>query len=68
MANERSTERAQTRIDEPRPDTRSRHAEPTRDADQSQGRSQKPEEPSPWLREGADAPDAADIAEPKEQR
>ena len=25
-------------------------------------------ETSPWLREGADAPDAADIAEPDEQR
>jgi hypothetical protein len=26
------------------------------------------EEPSPWTREGADAPDAADIEEPDEQR
>src|SRR5262245_28528016 len=28
----------------------------------------KPEEKSPWLREGADAPDAADIEDPKRQR
>jgi hypothetical protein len=28
----------------------------------------KPEEPNPWLKEGADAPDAADIADPSEQR
>lgn len=27
-----------------------------------------PEEPNPWLKEGADAPDAADIEEPDEQR
>lgn len=26
------------------------------------------EEPSPWLREGADAPDAADIEDPDRQR
>jgi hypothetical protein len=28
----------------------------------------KPEEPNPWLKEGADAPDAADIEDPSEQR
>jgi hypothetical protein len=28
----------------------------------------KTKEKSPWLREGADAPDAADIANPKRQR
>ena len=27
-----------------------------------------PQEPNPWLREGADAPDAADIEDPSEQR
>lgn len=27
-----------------------------------------PEEPNPWLKEGADAPDAADIEDPAEQR
>jgi hypothetical protein len=26
------------------------------------------EDPNPWTREGADAPDAADIEEPEEQR
>ena len=26
------------------------------------------EEPNPWLKEGADAPDAADIEDPTEQR
>jgi hypothetical protein len=26
------------------------------------------EEPNPWTREGADAPDAADIEDPSEQR
>lgn len=26
------------------------------------------EDPNPWTREGADAPDAADIEEPDEQR
>jgi hypothetical protein len=30
--------------------------------------SDPPEEPNPWLREGADAPDAADIEDPAEQR
>jgi hypothetical protein len=28
----------------------------------------KNENPNPWTREGADAPDAADIEEPEEQR
>ncbi len=28
------------------------------------GTADKPEEPNPWLKEGADAPDAADIADP----
>ena len=27
-----------------------------------------PEESNPWLKEGADAPDAADIEDPTEQR
>lgn len=27
-----------------------------------------PEEPNPWLKEGADAPDAADIEDPDTQR
>lgn len=27
-----------------------------------------PEEPNPWLKEGADAPDAADIEDPDAQR
>jgi len=32
------------------------------------GTAAKPEEPNPWLKEGADAPDAADIEDPSEQR
>ena len=32
------------------------------------GTADKPEEPNPWLKEGADAPDAADIEDPDEQR
>jgi hypothetical protein len=32
------------------------------------GTTDKPEEPNPWLKEGADAPDAADIEDPGEQR
>ncbi len=32
------------------------------------GTGDKPEEPNPWLKEGADAPDAADIEDPSEQR
>jgi hypothetical protein len=32
------------------------------------GRADKPEESNPWLKEGADAPDAADIEDPSEQR
>ena len=34
----------------------------------SDGTADKPDEPNPWLKEGADAPDAADIADPSEQR
>ena len=30
--------------------------------------SEPAEEPNPWLKEGADAPDAADIEDPDEQR
>ena len=30
--------------------------------------SDPPEEPNPWLKEGADAPDAADIEDPAQQR
>lgn len=32
------------------------------------GTADKPEESNPWLKEGADAPDAADIEDPSEQR
>jgi len=32
------------------------------------GPAEPPEEPNPWLKEGADAPDAADIEDPDEQR
>jgi hypothetical protein len=32
------------------------------------GTTDQPEEPNPWLKEGADAPDAADIEDPTEQR
>jgi hypothetical protein len=32
------------------------------------GTADQPEEPNPWLKEGADAPDAADIEDPSEQR
>lgn len=32
------------------------------------GSADKAEEPNPWLKEGADAPDAADIEDPSEQR
>lgn len=32
------------------------------------GSADKPEESNPWLKEGADAPDAADIEDPGEQR
>jgi hypothetical protein len=39
--------------------------EPARDPD---GSADKPEEENPWLKEGADAPDAADIEDPTEQR
>ena len=39
--------------------------EPARDPD---GGADKPEEDNPWLKEGADAPDAADIEDPTEQR
>jgi len=39
--------------------------EPARDPD---GSADKPEEENPWLKEGADAPDAADIENPAEQR
>ncbi|HUP55649.1 MAG TPA: hypothetical protein VM408_09095 [Methylomirabilota bacterium] len=33
-----------------------------------EGSGSKREEPNAWLKEGADAPDAADIADPSEQR
>jgi len=32
------------------------------------GASDPPQEPNPWFKEGADAPDAADIEDPGEQR
>ena len=32
------------------------------------GTAVEPEESNPWLKEGADAPDAADIEDPSEQR
>jgi len=38
------------------------------DAPDPDGTAEKPEEPNPWLKEGADAPDAADIEDPSEQR
>jgi hypothetical protein len=35
---------------------------------ESQGSGGKPPESNTWLKEGADAPDAADIEDPSEQR
>lgn len=32
------------------------------------GAADQPDETNPWLKEGADAPDAADIEDPTEQR
>ena len=51
------------------------HAPNTREIDRGvdaplepDGSDDPPQEPNPWLREGADAPDAADIEDPSEQR
>lgn len=43
---------------------------PRRDEDRpaTEDERQKPKNPNPWTREGADAPDAADIEDPREQR
>jgi hypothetical protein len=35
---------------------------------QPESPAEPPREPNPWLKEGADAPDAADIEDPDEQR
>ena len=44
-------------------------AEPDRDATpEPESPEEPPEESNPWLKEGADAPDAADIEDPDEQR
>lgn len=40
-------------------------SEPTQAPD---GSADEPAEENPWLKEGADAPDAADIEDPAEQR
>lgn len=44
--------------------------EDTNEVDRAEPESpeEPPEEPNPWLKEGADAPDAADIEDPDEQR
>lgn len=56
-------------------DERTRERDPRTDPDPEKERAENPEEsgseeeePNPWTREGADAPDAADIEEPDEQR
>jgi hypothetical protein len=63
MTNERETGRLTPDDDRPS-DRGATQREPERDQEEGG----KPEEKSPWLREGADAPDAADIAEPERQR
>ena len=45
-----------------------RGADAPADPDGTADKPDKPEEPNPWLKEGADAPDAADIEDPTEQR
>ena len=65
MTDERTPERDQRRED----DSLTQRPAP-RDEDQPAGKDaqQKPKNPNPWTREGADAPDAADIEDPREQR
>ena len=63
MTNER-TEHDPTRLDERRSDAPERD----RDAERPDDRGRRPDQPNPLLREGADAPDAADIESPEEQR
>jgi hypothetical protein len=75
MTNERIPERIpareQARDSSSRPDPAVHDRAPARDKDRDHGRDrdrQQGQEDSPWLREGADAPDAADIADPERQR
>jgi hypothetical protein len=54
---------------DPRSDPGSTEDRPTAaDRDGQSSGSTKSQNPNPWTREGADAPDAADIEQPKEQR
>ena len=75
MTNERIPERITDREQAPdssgRPDPSAHDRAAARDQDQHHGRDRdrkQGQEDSPWLREGADAPDAADIADPERQR
>ena len=57
--------------DELRPVHGEEASETERETDASPGPespAEPAEEPNPWLKEGADAPDAADIENPDEQR
>jgi hypothetical protein len=45
-----------------------RDADAPPDPDGTAEKPEKPAEPNPWLKEGADAPDAADIEDPTTQR
>jgi hypothetical protein len=67
MTNERFDERDR-QADVPRPDRAHSHAERDAADRDAADRDDKDTDVSPWLKEGADAPDAADIAEPGEQR
>ncbi|HEV8697153.1 MAG TPA: hypothetical protein VGQ89_05610 [Candidatus Limnocylindrales bacterium] len=56
-------------------DERTRERDPRTDAERAKERPEnderpgsEEEDPNPWTREGPDAPDAADIEEPDEQR
>jgi hypothetical protein len=64
MTEERTPEQERTATD----DRRRERSATVRETERREQRPQKPEEKSPWLREGADAPDAADIEDPKRQR
>lgn len=57
------------RIDDqnPRTDDDRERADRARERESANIRPQKQEEPNPLLREGPDAPDAADIEEPEKQ-
>ena len=81
MTDERAPERDQRREQDQRPDQRleqdqrperdsSTLGPATRDEDRpaTKDAQPKPKNPNPWTREGADAPDAADIEDPREQR